>query len=918
MPGRIAARTMAWQRRLGGRSGPISAGSGEASNGEPVQVELLINGVWTDITAYVMVRDNSGNIAITRGMRDEGSQTDHATLRLLLDNRDGRFSPRNPVGTYFGLIGRNQPIRVSVPNGIGGKAYRFWGEVSAWPQMWDPTGTDVWVELEASGILRRLSQGPASENSLTYRAINVPALSGLRAYWPCEDASGATQIASALVNGSSMRFIDESPELAASALFGGSFPLPVFTSAAMRGGVAKYSFTPSATQVRFLLYVPPEGAAADLDRVVRVSQQEDISVTTITQYELFYNAPGGAYDGVAPAGSLSLESKGADGTTFGAIIHHGMDVRGKLLRFSLELQESGANVSCTLRSLNLVTGEETSVSQAMVGVQLTCCTAVSPFISTFTPPNVDTAVGLPGGVIGHITVQDTITDIEDLGISLDPAGEAAGRRVQRLCAEEGTAFDGVGDLDATVAMGGQEKVNPLALMQECEAADGGMLHENLAVLGLVYRTRESLENQDPQVTLDYSGFNLSEIPLPVEDDRYIQNKITVTVKEVSATYSLDDGSVLSVSQPPAGVGVYGTDLTLNLYDTAEAADHAAWRVHLGTVNEARHPSISVNLAHSSFTTNPLLKQAVLRLRQGDRIQVTNPPAWLPPDAIDQIILGFDEEITHFEHRITFTCAPALPYSSIGFLDDGEARLDTAGSQLAAAVTSSATSLSVTTTSGPVWVQYGRLNSNSDFETDLSGWTGSGATLARVATPGTPSFDGLWSLRITPDGVSEFPNAGSDLIATTVGQEYVLEGWLYCVTSRTVALNINWYDSGESYLSTSSNDAAVTANTWTWFTLTATAPGGSAFANLAPTVPSFPPASDVLYADEIVFRRSDEVAMPDEFPFNIRVGGEVVTVTSISGGTSPQTFAVTRSVNGVVKAHSAGADVRLARPWILAL
>jgi hypothetical protein len=194
---------MAYQRRMSGSAGPLSA-SGEASNGEPVQIELLINGEWVDITAYVMVRDDGGNISITRGRRDEGGTADHAVLNLLLDNRDGRWSPRNPTGTYYGLIGRNQPIRVSVPNGLGGKSYRFWGEVSTWPQMWDPTGTDIWVELEASGILRRLSQGPPSENSLIYDGITSPQLSGLRAYWPCEDPSDATEIKSALVNGSPM------------------------------------------------------------------------------------------------------------------------------------------------------------------------------------------------------------------------------------------------------------------------------------------------------------------------------------------------------------------------------------------------------------------------------------------------------------------------------------------------------------------------------------------------------------------------------------------------------------------------------------------------------------------------------------------------------------------------------------------
>jgi hypothetical protein len=60
------------------------------------------------------------------------------------------------------------------------------------------------------------------------------------------------------------------------------------------------------------------------------------------------------------------------------------------------------------------------------------------------------------------------------------------------------------------------------------------------------------------------------------------------------------------------------------------------------------------------------------------------------------------------------------------------------------------------------------------------------------------------------------------------------------------------------------------------------------------------------------------AYPSEFPFTIRVGGEVMTVTAISGASSPQTFTVTRSVNGVVKSQTAGTDVCLAQPAIVAL
>lgn len=49
------------------------------------------------------------------------------------------------------------------------------------------------------------------------------------------------------------------------------------------------------------------------------------------------------------------------------------------------------------------------------------------------------------------------------------------------------------------------------------------------------------------------------------------------------------------------------------------------------------------------------------------------------------------------------------------------------------------------------------------------------------------------------------------------------------------------------------------------------------------------------------------------PFDIEIGGERMTVTNVTGATSPQTFTVTRSVNGVVKSHSTGAVVRLADP-----
>ena len=54
------------------------------------------------------------------------------------------------------------------------------------------------------------------------------------------------------------------------------------------------------------------------------------------------------------------------------------------------------------------------------------------------------------------------------------------------------------------------------------------------------------------------------------------------------------------------------------------------------------------------------------------------------------------------------------------------------------------------------------------------------------------------------------------------------------------------------------------------------------------------------------------------PWDIDIGGEQITVTAVTGASSPQTFSVTRSVNGVTKSHSDDAAISLWRPSVLAL
>lgn len=54
------------------------------------------------------------------------------------------------------------------------------------------------------------------------------------------------------------------------------------------------------------------------------------------------------------------------------------------------------------------------------------------------------------------------------------------------------------------------------------------------------------------------------------------------------------------------------------------------------------------------------------------------------------------------------------------------------------------------------------------------------------------------------------------------------------------------------------------------------------------------------------------------PFDIDIGGEQITVTTVTGASSPQTFTVTRSVNGITKSHLSGAAITLWRPPVLGM
>jgi hypothetical protein len=150
-----------------------------------------------------------------------------------------------------------------------------------------------------------------------------------------------------------------------------------------------------------------------------------------------------------------------------------------------------------------------------------------------------------------------------------------------------------------------------------------------------------------------------------------------------------------------------------------------------------------------------------------------------------------------------------------------------------------------------------LNTNPYFETNVSGWVGSGGAIAQSTDF---AHEGTASLKFTPDGVTATPLVSMTATgspAVTVGQSYTGTGWLYSPAGHsTVNLAIDWLDGSNVNLLTSQGTvSALGAGVWTFYSVTATAPASTAKASLKVRMPGTPASSVLLYADEMKFRAS---------------------------------------------------------------
>ncbi|MFD3614426.1 hypothetical protein ACFWWT_04085 [Streptomyces sp. NPDC058676] len=745
---------------------------------------------------------------------------------------------------------------VSSPAAISNRRTRLHHELTAAPVRWHPSGKHVWVPAETRGVLRRYGKSGKALDSTLRRAI--PSYGPL-AYWPLEDGQNATQAYSPIAGVAPLKFTRVDWASADSLLSSSALPVLASTGSdlAMMSGRIPAPATPQTSWQVVWVYRNDQ-ANTTLYTYLRILSTGTIREWYIQQRDNLTRVIGKDPDGA---------------TVFSSDTVTGSDLFGQWIQVRFEATQNGGNVDWQLVFID-VGGDAGACIGSFAGT-------VGRPTGVASPPD-GYASALDGLALGHISAWApwTITAMNAYEGSIEAyTGETAGSRMQRLAAEENIPLTVCGVVDEQTLVGPQRLAAVLSLLEEAGEADGGILHEDRERLALRYRGRATMYNQEPALTLDYLSPGLADPLEPATDDEGVVNDVEVQRVGGSRARAVLEEGALSVQPPPNGVGTgYDASIPLNLHSDEQAEPIAYWQLHLGTYEGRRFPQVRV-MVHRAAS----LVDQILAVDVGDKIVIKNPPEWLPPGDIELIVQGYEETFsTEFTWDIVFNCSPGQPWQ-VGTVDDAVyGRVDTDGSELAAAVDADDTTLTVLTTAGLPWTTANpALNANSDFETNLTGWNGSGGTIARVPTPQPAPFTGDWSLLFTPNGVAEFPNAGSTTMPVVVGQQYVASGWLRSATARSVALNVNWFGTSGAYLSTTSNDVTVPAGEWTWFELTATAPATALTANLAATVPDFPPVTDLLWGDHITLRQAG--GSPSDFPMDIRAGGEVMAVNAITPG-----------------------------------
>lgn len=304
--------------------------------------------------------------------------------------------------------------------------------------------------------------------------------------------------------------------------------------------------------------------------------------------------------------------------------------------------------------------------------------------------------GPEGSAFGHLAISAALLP-SAVAAANGWRGETAGDRLTRM----GVVVQG----DAATPLGVEPIAPPAEVIADAVTADGGFLIED--GMDLLARARNDLVNQTPVLVLDAGANEIANPFEPVLDDQRLRNDVTVKSDGFEARVT-DEESLDRLGQ-------FEESTPLNLAWGWQASQHAGWRLHLGTWEGMRYPSVTVDLAIA-----PHLINDVTAVREGDRIQVVNLPSQHPAGTVDLLVEGIAETLSPSEWTVEFACSPAGPWTVGVVEDDVLGRADTAGCVLADDVDTEETTWELTTTVGPEWITTSSHPDEFPFDLEVGG------------------------------------------------------------------------------------------------------------------------------------------------------------------------------------------------------
>lgn len=541
-----------------------------------------VNGTFTQIGATIT---GTGTTSINNAAADLiiGSPPEVAGL-FALDANIYHFQLRNGIGGTP-IVDADFTQQVSgVPafvddtglawtiNGdseLSNRWFRMVGTVDSWSPIW-PWGDlssqqagglaegQARTALELAGLLRRLGQGAAPLQSPLRRATQAKA--ELQAYWPMEDDSDATQFATA-ISGDTPMSLTGNLELASIDTLPGSKPLPKLGSTSAFNGSVTGTFT-GHWRVDFYIYVP--SATPNQVFFLNVSTSGTVVTWRID----------------TSAGNVGVNGLGPLGTSITSAAAVGVEFFDRWVNVQLVASQVGADVVWRLTWF--------PVTYPASGGFFFGNTLLAATLGSVTGVSFQADADVSDFGFGHLAVLDTGGSSSPSNAAMGWMGDTAAARMIRLTDEEGIMFRLVGDPGITAQMGVQQVATLLELLDDAKDADGGVLYEQPDAVGLIYRTRASMYNQPPNMVLDALDNELQNPFRPVRDDLRVRNVVQVDRIDGSSVQVQDSASVQEF-------GIYDTSLTLNLFSDTQLLDAAGWALHQGTWPGMRYPQLTTNL-----------------------------------------------------------------------------------------------------------------------------------------------------------------------------------------------------------------------------------------------------------------------------------------------------------------------------------